>query len=221
MNFINSNLKRFIRKLKPTFLAQILQELEHNGFSLKNLHALEVFGAGGQHHTSDIYKFVKNIEIWEYDGSNEVLLKKHFPKATIKITDSFKEIDQVNETFDLVVVDNPTLCKNNHYEHFDLFPSIFRVFSKDSIVIINIMLNVMKMSNKRFEARKKFYNCEDPHNLSYIEVEDTYDKIAKLYGFKFEKLLYKSRVPWNNLKKRDTVLYGVYRFRKNDNETVL
>ena len=52
---------------------------------LKNFHALEVFGAGGQHHTSDIYKFVKNIEIWEYDVSNEALLRKHFQKHLSKL----------------------------------------------------------------------------------------------------------------------------------------
>ena len=82
------------------------------------------------------------------------------------------------------------------------------------------MLNVMKMSNKRFEARKNFI-IAGPLQLSFIEVENTYDKIARLNNFKFEKLLYKSRVPWNNLKKRDTVLYGVYRFRKMIMKSIL
>ena len=126
----------------------------------------------------------------------------------------YANIENDSKKFDLIIVDNSTLSEGDHYEHFDLFPHLFKKLKDDAILILNIMPKLMKCSKERLFERKKFYNCENPINITFNEIEKTYKELALTNKFKIDNYFYTKRKRWDFLKKRDIVYYGVFFFKK-------
>ena len=99
---------------------------------VSKLHALEVFGRGGDWHTTVYANKVKSLQVWEIDKKWKSVLKKNLPNAKIKIRDSIKTIVENLEPskFNLVIIDNPmntwgTKKEPDLYcEHFDFIKNI-------------------------------------------------------------------------------------------------
>jgi hypothetical protein len=188
---------RRVLKLSPMFTVFI--RLKQRGVRVSTLDALEVFGGVGESHTRDIYSSVASLTIWEIRPEFESILNQRFPKSEIKITNSYLEIMRTTATYNLVVVDNASR-HGVHYEHFDLFPNIFRILNNPAIMILNVIPKVLltrEMNAQRLRERKRFYNTDDPANISFEEFETTYLALAAQNGWKVEWFFYCRRWPSN------------------------
>jgi hypothetical protein len=213
------DLRRRLR-LSPTY--RVFRRLRRCGVQPEQLHALELFGCDGKNHTIDIASLVGSLEIWDIEPGVEAELKRLFPQAQVKITDSYREIHHTPNTYDLVVVDNVPDVAFNHFEHFDLFPSIFRVLNDPAILLINVIPNMIKgqrhpQAAERLRERQRFYQAADPAQLSFSEIEQTYRRWAEQSGWQVEQLFFERR--WTFPSELDVVYYAVLKLSRQP-ETV-
>src|SRR5262249_30898797 len=96
------------RKLHLTPMQKVIDELKKRGLNPKGFNALEVFGSTGEGHLKDYASLVSTLEIWEMDLECENILRQNFPRAEVKIVDSFKEIKTTSKKYSFIVVDNGT-----------------------------------------------------------------------------------------------------------------
>jgi len=201
-------LRRFL-KLSPFHL--VVNEIKRRGINPKTLNCLEVFGSDGQNHTKDIASYITDLEIWEIRPECEPILTREFPKAKIKITDSYSEIKRTTNKFGLVVVDNSAMAYN-HCEHFDLFPHIFQVLKNPALLVINIIPQISSHDSERLLRRQEFYNTNNPTNIPILEIERAYYRLAKDSGWKIEWTLYKRRRTYS--RRSDPVYYAAMYLKK-------
>lgn len=211
VDLLRVTLKASRRKLKLSPMHKILKRIKQQGLDPKTLNALEVFGSDGQNHTKDVASIVANLEIWEIEPKHEGSLKRDFPKAEIKITDSYTEIKQTSRKYGLVIVDNTSIAFN-HYEHFDLFPDIFRVLTNPAVLILNVMLEVPQNNPDRLRQRQIFYNATDPKDISLAEIEQTYRALAAQHGWLVDRIFFERR--WTLYQRQDIVYYTVLKLAK-------
>lgn len=196
------NLRRMLR-ISPIY--QILRCLHRYGFNPKTFSAPEVFGGTGQNHTRDIASVVQKLDIWELRSEAEAILKRKFPKSVVKITDSYQEITRTPNRYDLVVVDNFKKALN-HYEHFDLFPAIFRVLNDSAVIILNITPKVRTFDPERMQQRQIFYNTISPSNISFDQMRDCYRLLALQNGWTVDHFFTIRR--WTFSLSKDKVYYA-------------
>ncbi len=185
---------------------QVFKGIRRRGINPGQLDALEVFGSDGQNHTRDIASVVPSLEIWEIEPWCEAILRRSFPGAEIKITDSYQEIKRTPKMYGLVVVDNTGVAAE-HYEHFDLFPDIFRVLSDPSVMILNVIPQVTTRDPERMRRRQVFYNAADPSHISFDEIKKAYRALANQNGWEVEWIFFKRR--WTFSSQRWVVFYAV------------
>lgn len=208
--------KSIRRILKISPMHYIFRTLERYGVSPEKLTTLEMFGWNGEVHVRDVASIVSKMEIWEIDPRMEDVLKQKFPKAEIKITDSYKEIKQTQRKFDVVIVDNPNVS-GKHYEHFDLFPDIFRVLKDNAIIVLIVMPEItMNASDAWLKKRKIFYDAKSPKNITFDEMEMAYRKFAIQCRWKVEKIFFQTR--WNFLIKGNKIYYFVLKITRQVND---
>jgi len=220
-------LKILTAKLKLSPMHQVLRELKKRNVRLKDLHALEVFGGTGELHTVNYAPQVSTLEVWEINSKCEKLLRRNLPMAKVKITDSYKEIKKIKKKYNLIIVDNSYVPNEDHFEHFDLFPDIFRVAMDSTIVILNIIPEINDaalkaypfLSNKVFLARRKsFYETNHPEKLSFDELVKAYKKKITTNGFSLEWYFFQKRSFIYFIKyfiKRGFVYYIVLKIKKS------
>jgi len=199
-------------------MQQVLRELRKRKVSVKDLDALEVFGGSGDFHTKDYAFQVSTLEVWEIDPKYERSLKQNLPMAKVKITDSYKEIKNTLRKYNLIVVDNPMSTYEDHCEHFDLFPDIFRVASDSTILILNVISEINGAAKKQYPylfneeqlaRRKFFYKTNRPEKVSFDEMVEAYRNLAKTNGFSLEWYLFQKRYTF--------VYYLVLKIKKSKN----
>jgi hypothetical protein len=201
-------------------MRQVLRELEKRGFSLKDSNALEVFGNSGEGHLKDYASLVSNLEIWEIDPGYARILRRNFPKAAVKITDSFKEIKTTSKKYNFIVIDNGASISStsfgSHCEHFDLFPAIFRIAVDSSVFILNVIPEIENVALKvypylfndiQLSHRKNFYKTNHPEKMTFEEMVEAYRKILIVNNFNLE---------WHFFQKRSFVYYLVLKIVKSD-----
>lgn len=186
--------------------------LEKRGIDVSQLDTLEVYGGTGLFHTVRYASHVRNLTVWEISEKREEELKRNLPDAKIKITDSYEEVKATEDTFDLVVVDNPMSTRGfpgqeGRCEHFDLFPDVFRLGRNDFILVINV---IPRHGNRRrypyifnpehLRRRSEFYHTDHPENVSIKDMVEIYVDMARLFDYKLE---------WWFRKKRSFVYYLV------------
>ena len=198
---ILNQLKSFVRyasrtaRITPIF--QIFQQLQRDGFASKTMHALELFGCDGEHHTRDIAAAVGQLTIWEYASHYEPILKRRFPQATVKITDSYQELANTAQKFDVVIADNHIGQVGGHYEHFDIFPAVFDVLADRAVIITNVVPLVDSADSDWLARRRAFYSAEDGASITFAEMSRTYGQLASSYGWRPERIYYKRRWRFN------------------------
>lgn len=183
-------------------MRNILAQLQHRGVRLEEYRALEIFGGTGNFHTKDYADKVANLEIWEIDPKCLGYLRKNFPKAQIRITDSYREIRKVSRKYDLIIVDNPMSTYGGHCEHFDLFPDIFRAATDSFILILNVIPRMNSFARMNYPylfnpmqlaCRKMFYITEKPENLSLKEIMVAYKGLVEASGLHLDWFFFERR----------------------------
>ncbi len=176
-------------RLRP--IDSVFRTLRSRKLSAFNF-GLEVFGFTGEYHTKNYQHLVRELHVWEIDQSCEPKLKQNLPGAIIKITDSFKEIQNTEQKYDLIVIDNPLSFYVDHCEHFEIFPLSLRILNNNATIIINIITNVNVLydkyrnydSVKQNEVRNKWYSSSDATILKDEFVLDFYKQLCEKNGFK-------------------------------------
>lgn len=176
-------------------MGRVMDELSARGFALDHMVALEPFGREGRWHTVDYADRVGSLTVWELDPAMEPGLRRNLPNAERKITDAYREIQQTDGVFDLIVVDAPTLPHGSFCEHFDFFPLLFRVARDPFVLILTVVTTgnkgVQKMFPRFFSAphlaeRRSFYECLDPEHLRVDELEKAYRRRAMEQGWELD-----------------------------------
>jgi len=188
-------------ELRPMYA--VFKELQKRKVIVKNLDTLEIFGYTGERHTKAYAPYISTLKVWEIDQKYENVLKKNFLMAEVKITDSYKEIRKTSRKFNLIVIDNPELRHGNHFEHFDLFPDVFRVAMDSTILIINVIPRTGWYKSKNFPPhwfdethlarRKSFYQTNHPEDVSFEEILNAYKNFIITNGFNLEWHFFKKR----------------------------
>jgi len=183
---------------KSREMKTVIQKILRRGFDLKNANALELYGREGNWHTVDYASYVNTLEIWEIDPIYLDNLKLNLPKAKIKITDNFTEIQHTSNKYDFIVVDNPQSIygdKNQFCEHFEIFPYIYRIIDDSAVVILNINIKPYGLEQNKpyLDRRNTFYQLEDAQFLSPFFVRDFYKNLFEKNGFLVEWLFFHVR----------------------------
>ena len=214
------------RKLRLTPMFRILRELKMRGINLSSLRALEMFGGSGRSYTVDYAPYVGNLEVWEIDPHLAPVLRKNLPKATVKIVDSFVELDLAKNKYDLVFIDPPYEMFDGHCEHFELFPGLFRLLNTFAILVLcNVRLNIVmvdRYSDKHFERRRGFYNVEDPKRISLEQMVKVYKNLSMQNGFEVKWSLLMDRTFLYRLQKHsvDRTCFLVLALEKQSGDTI-
>jgi hypothetical protein len=175
-----------------TPIKRIIAELRKRDIKISQLRALEVFGGSGDGHLVDYAGLVKSLEIWEINPSLERTLEQRFPRAVVKITNTFEEVRRTNSIYDFIVIDNPMSTYGCYCEHFDLFPSVFRIAADSCVMLVDIIPEASESARKMYpylmneeqvRRRREFYGAEHPEKISIPELLKTYRRLASDSGF--------------------------------------
>lgn len=106
---------------------------------MRQLCVLEPFAGDG---LSQIVNYaympwVARIVGWEMDPMRASVLMKVIPGSEVKTCDAYKEVHKLTPSFDVIVIDN-NLVQAPTFEHFDLFPAIFKGLKDESFIIISV-----------------------------------------------------------------------------------
>jgi len=176
-------------------MQRILRELRHRGVRLERVRALEVFGYTGERLTRIYAPHVASVEVWEIDPNLEEALRRNVPGATVRITDSYKEVETTQETFDLVVIDNSIGIYGGRCDHYDLFPGITRILSPDAIMVVLLVTryddvacaNYPEILTEEYLARRRsFYEIDDAKTAPTEELIQKYIGLLREHGFETE-----------------------------------
>lgn len=212
---VPSNIKYRVYSLdKSRPMESVIAKLENNKINVHKLNALEVFGKDGEWHTMDYGYKVNSLEIWEMDEKCRKTLERNFPFATVKIVDSYREVETCKNKFSLIVIDNPMSTCGSYCEHFSLFPNIFDLCDDDAIIIVNVIPKINKQVKNQYpylfndmqlEKRKEFYKTNFPEEITFEEMELTYKNMALKSHFEME---------WSFFQKRNFVYYYVFKLKR-------
>lgn len=161
--------------------------LINDGKPLSTMSCLDVFARDGSWHSHAFASRVKEYTAWEINGTFEEALLKNFPKANVRICDSFEQIKHETGKYDLVVIDN-NLITPRHPEHFDLYPHIFKVLNDTAYVVKNVIPDPYTYRDtwpdELIAARNKFYGTNDPRGRASLdEMDEKYRRLADENGF--------------------------------------
>jgi hypothetical protein len=169
-------------------IQKILRELRSRDMEPGGLRALEVFGYTGERVTRFYADAVASVDVWEIDRSLEPALRRNVPAATVKITDSFQEIERTRQRWDLVFIDNPMWPQ----EHFGILPKVFRVLSPRAALVTNVLPEVNPVTARRYphilgaehlHRRRAFYGTATPERVPVPAMLEVYGQLAREHGF--------------------------------------
>lgn len=174
------------RSLKMIPIIKEMEEIKKRGVPLDRMRALEMFGGYGNQITKDYEPYFKELEIWEIDPGCEPSLRKNFPKAKIKIGDSYAMLKESDSKVDFVIAD--TALSDNPNEHFKLFPDLFRVLNNSAIVILNTVpeIHSKALSKVQSDNRKSFYKTDNPLNIPMEKMIEKYTELCSDNSFRIK-----------------------------------
>jgi hypothetical protein len=198
-----SEIKRaFLRAFGWTPMLRVLARMQQQGIDISKRQALEAFARRGDWHTVDYAPKVAHVTAWEIDPGFEKDLRRKLPNGTVKITDSYQEMQTTDKKFDFIVLDAPLVPHGGHVEHFDLFPAVFRFIPDSAVLIINLVPYVdtkwsypLPFTEMHLKRRAEFYQTDHPENLSFDEMMETYKRQLKDNGFALEWYTIEKRMP--------------------------
>jgi len=160
-------------------------------YQLGNMSMLDICGKDGEIQTCYFVERCKNSEIWEIENQYIDILKNKFKNAIIKQRDSIKTIIEYDENndkkYDCIILDCPLMiyCDQEYCEHFEVLEHIKKLFTKDCLILINIVTkpyNAQSKKNMEWLKRRKLYYGFDQFSIEFA---------TKFYAEKFEKLCLK------------------------------
>lgn len=200
------NVARALRRtLRLSPMCGVLRELRSRGINVGALNALECFAFTGGMHTRDYAASVRSLELWEIYAGHEPTLRAGFPGSVVRITDTYAEVARTDRRFGFVVVDNSPVHVG-HIEHFDLFPDIFRVLEDESVLVLDVIPELNGAVRRQYpemfkeatlEARRRFFNANDPRHLFQGELLSAYAALAQQAGF---------RIAWSFFRRRNPII---------------
>jgi len=197
-----------------TPMRRVLGELKRRGIQLRDLQALEIFGASGESHVLDYASKVSRLSVWEINPSYLEALKKRFPKAEVCITDSYAEVKRNCRRYNLIIIDNPLSIGGGHCEHFDLFPDVFRLATDSAILVLNVIPEITNevlreypyvFNADQLAQRRSFYKTMCPEKVPFHEMTKAYEHLITANRFVLE---------WHFFEKRNFVFYLVMKINK-------
>ena len=80
-----------------------------------------------------------SVALWvgKYNPVRAAVCKRMIPDAKVKVCDAYKEVHSLQPNFDIIIIDN-NLVQAPNFEHFDLFPAIFKGLKDEGFVIISV-----------------------------------------------------------------------------------
>lgn len=205
------------RRLGLAPMCRVTRELKRRGVNIATLHAVELFAYTGEYHVSDYGRLVGRLDLWEVQPQCEGPLGRRFPEASVKITDSYEETRTTSNKYDLIVADNPLAMhgrNGEHCEHFDLFPSVFRLAKDNAILVLSVIPRTYPAALKKFPylfgdeqlaRRREFYRTETPESVPLDHMTKVYVELASASGFD---------VLWHFSESRKLQHYLVLRLRR-------
>lgn len=193
------------RTLRLSPMHAVLRGLRKRGTDPGTCSAVECFAYTGGMHTLDYAPSVKELELWEINPAHHAVLTRRFPQAVVRTVDTYEEVRRTTRTFDLIVVDNSPY-HGGHVEHFDMFPSIFRMVPASAVLILDVLPEMNATVRTKYpevfrpealEARRQFYGVEDPAVIPPATIARAYATRAASEGF---------RVDWHFFRKRNPIL---------------
>lgn len=205
LNTAAINVLRLLRKFRTSPMQKVLRQLRESRVVLSDLRALEVFGGLGRWVTKDYAPYVSTLDIWEIESKFENRLKRNFPNAEIRITDSYRQVKTTSKKYNFIVADNPFSVygeRDEYCEHFALFPDIFRIVMDSAIMVLNVFTHVTDAALKEYPhlfnerhiaQRSSFYKTNHPERLSFDDLSEVYKNLALANGFVTEWYFFRER----------------------------
>jgi len=194
---------RRVLQLSP--MCVVFREMRRRGIAIEECDVLECFAFTGAMHTLDYSRKVRSLEVWEINPNHEKTLRKHFPDAEVRMTDTYEEIIRRDRTFNVIVVDNSPVHEP-HVEHYDIFPALFRLMQDTCTVILNVMPDLHTAIRQSYpemllepvlRSRAAFYKVRDPLRIAERDLIAPYAAFATGEGFTLR---------WHFLRKRNPLL---------------
>ncbi len=167
---------------------------------LRKLSVLDLFARAGDWHTQQYAGLIGRLELWEIAPEYEVQLRRRYPKASIRIVDSYKRLATGEPSvFDIIFSDNPASKHGVHFEHFDIFPSVFNWLADHGFIVLSLILNTDERFRQVFfgfgkedaEARRRFYKTEAEEHLDLQHAISIYREHCESSGFSLKRTYYR------------------------------
>lgn len=166
--------------MKDSAIKNIIEYFENKGYNFYTKRGIEFFGRKGDWQTKTIANKIEKIKVLEVNKDYHQKLIDNLPSsANVKICDAIKEIDVIEEKFDIVLLDNPMNCfgNNSQYcEHFDILPKVKKVMENDVLIVFNTKTKPFNYEENFLwkKRRNKFYNVNDASSLTLVFLEKFY-----------------------------------------------
>lgn len=190
------------RTLRMSPMQKLLRELRRSNTNFGEMDALEMFSADGSRHTLDYFSKVRSLDAWELNASNLDGLRQNLPGATIKITDSFQEIQSTPNTYNMVVLDESTQNLGHDDKRDSYFQMLenhlFRVLRSHAVLIMNLVPEpLLQIPEDRasaslgayLRARGEFYSAANPEVIPVEAMVPAYRRVADKNGFEMYRHL--------------------------------
>jgi hypothetical protein len=191
------------RALRMSPMSALMREIRQRGVDPRGMDALECFAFTGAMHTLDYARSVKTLELWEITPIHEAALRKRFPRAMVRMTDTYQEVARRDRRFDLIVVDNSPV-HGGHHEHFDLFPGIFRLMQASCTVVLDVIPTLHGPVRFKYPemlrpdtlaARMQFYGVDAPEKITEEAMVSAYADRAERNGYRIDWYFFRKRNP--------------------------
>ena len=150
--------------------------------------ALDLFGDHGLKTSLDYTPFCEKVDLWDINPLVCKIAKKIHKNNNIYVHqgDSILALQNgcINEKYNLVLIDNPpgVYGQKTYCENFEIFPKVFDVLHTDSILILNVFLDLqkycdnhgMKIPSEWLQKRKIFFQKEDVSRIAPYEMIQLY-----------------------------------------------
>lgn len=159
--------------------------------SLNDKNCIELFARDGSWSTDLISKELKSIDLVELDSSFKKDLEAKYPKSNIFINDTYEFIKTHKAKYDIVLSDNPASKHGKYFQHFSLFPDVFRILNDQSVLILNIipdysLINYNPNQEEEHFAIRNFYHTNSI-KLNTKTILATYKELARQNLFEIYK----------------------------------
>lgn len=172
-------------------MGRICAHALESGEPLGTFRALEFFARQGDWQTRAYAHLVAEMDAWELDPQHEAALRANFPRAHVRIGDSFEiaHEPQYRRRFNWLVLDNPQMIYGRYCEHFealDLAPSLL---ASMGVVIFNVNKKPFDYAlHPDWQARRQAYYGCDAGQLGQSFLMEFYNRRLEQLGMRVRYL---------------------------------